>query len=100
MSFYWMNSMRGLLWFSENLSFFSDGSEGEVLSPKQSLERSGLWMLDCWIQGETSQVQGEGDVLKVEPTRFPLGFNVGCGLRNGKVGAARDCCRKGGRAVG
>lgn len=34
--------MRGLLWFSENLSFFSDGSEGDVLSPKQSLERSGL----------------------------------------------------------
>lgn len=57
-------------------------------------------MLDCGIQGETSQVQGEGAVWKVEPTRVTMGLDVGCGLRNGKDGAARDCCRKVGRAVG
>ena len=57
-------------------------------------------MLDCGILGETSQEQGEGAVLKVEPTRFPMGFDMGCGLRNGKNGTARDCCGKVGRAVG
>lgn len=51
-------------------------------------------MLDCVIL-----VQGEGAVLKVEPTRFPMGFDVGCGLRKGKAGIAKDYCRKVGRAV-
>lgn len=45
------------------------------------------WMLDCRTQAEALQMQGDGAVLKVEPTRFPMGLDMGCGLSSRKDGA-------------